>query len=62
MINPKRPQLKRSSDQNCLLAFLQGLESRCMSVEQLPPNIPMSLPNHEAIKQRSAEFNCGTLR
>jgi hypothetical protein len=62
MIDPKRPELKRATDQSCLVTFLQGLETRCTSNEQLSPNIPMSIPNHQSTKQRTAEFDCGTLR
>ncbi|CAF1000100.1 unnamed protein product [Rotaria sordida] len=62
MINPLRPNLKRSSDESCLLAFLSGLAAKCVSTEQLSANIPMVLPNHQSMKQRAAEFDCGTLR
>ncbi|CAF3403343.1 unnamed protein product [Rotaria sp. Silwood1] len=62
MLNPLRPKLKRSSDESCLLAFLSGLAAKCVSIEQLSADIPMSLPHHQSMKQRAAEFDCGTLR
>lgn len=62
MANPKRSQLKRNDDQSCLYAFLQGLESRCIPLGRYTPNNPVALKNHQSMKQRSADFNCGTLR
>ncbi|CAF3218872.1 unnamed protein product, partial [Rotaria sp. Silwood2] len=62
MLNPLRPKLKRNSDESCLLAFLSGLAAKCVSTEQLSADIPMILPNHQSMKQRAAEFDCGTLR
>ncbi|CAF0827696.1 unnamed protein product [Adineta steineri] len=62
MINPIRPKLKRVFDDRCLLAFLSGLAAKCVSNEQLSPDNPISLPNHQSMKQRAAEFDCGTLR
>ncbi|CAF1683274.1 unnamed protein product [Rotaria magnacalcarata] len=62
MMNPSRPKLKRSSDDSCLLAFLSGLAAKCALTEQLSPNIPILIPNHQSMKQRAAEFDCGTLR
>ncbi|UJR15883.1 hypothetical protein I4U23_002808 [Adineta vaga] len=62
MINPARPKLTRVPDEKCLLAFLSGLATKCISIERLSPNLPMALPNHQSMKQRAAEFDCGTLR
>ncbi|CAF0813761.1 unnamed protein product [Adineta ricciae] len=62
MVNPSRPKLTRVADERCLLAFLSGLAAKCISFDQLSPDRPLLLPNHQSTKQRAAEFDCGTLR
>ena len=78
MINPSRTKLvrkiqmkikylliyvqKRTTDESCLLAFLSGLATQCTTTEQLTADSSISLNNHQAMKQRAAEFDCGTLR
>ena len=44
------------------MAFLSGLAAKCVSNESLSPDHPVTLPNHQSMKQRAAEFDCGTLR
>jgi hypothetical protein len=46
----------------CLLAFLTSLAAKCATNDQLFPDLPIELPKHNSMKQRAAEFDCGTLR